>query len=233
MPADTPDLSIIIVNWNTRELLRECLRSIGRDQASGIRSQGFVAPSLTPDSWLLTPEIIVIDNASADGSVEMVQHEFPDVHLIVNESNLGFARANNCGIAASRGRYVLLLNSDTVASTDALEMLVAFMDAHPEAGVVGPRLLRPDGTAQPYAFGGDPTLSYLLRRGFNRLLRHRYLHDWDTNAIQEVDWVSGACLMVRHTAMEQAGLLDESDLHVFRGQRVVPTHPQSRLESVQ
>jgi N-acetylglucosaminyl-diphospho-decaprenol L-rhamnosyltransferase len=208
MPANTPDLSIIIVNWNTRELLGECLRSIGRDSGSGVRGQGFVAPSLTP-------EIIVVDNASADGSAEMVQREFPDVRLILNEGNLGFARANNRGIAASRGRYVLLLNSDTVASTDALEMLVAFMDAHPEAGVVSPRLLRPDGTVQPYAFGGDPTLGYLLRRGFNRLLRHRYLHDWNTSAVQEVDWVSGACLMARRAAIEQAGPLDESMFMYF------------------
>jgi N-acetylglucosaminyl-diphospho-decaprenol L-rhamnosyltransferase len=216
MPAVTPDISIIIVNWNTRELLRECLRSIGRDQGSGVRSsQGTAAPSLTTDSWPLTPEIIVIDNASADGSAEMVEREFPTVWLIVNESNLGFARANNRGIAASRGRYVLLLNSDTVATPDALEMLVAFMDAHPEAGVVGPRLLRPDGTAQPYAFGGDPTLGYLLRRGFNRLLRRRYLHDWGTNAVQEVDWVSGACLMARRAAIEQAGSLDEAMFMYF------------------
>ena len=98
--------------------------------------------------------------------------------------------------------------------TDALEMLVAFMDAHPEAGVVGPRLLRPDGTAQPYAFGGDPTLGYLLRRGCNRL-RGRYLHDWDTNAVQEVDWVSGVCMMARRAAIEQAEPLDESIFMYF------------------
>ncbi len=128
---------------------------------------------------------------------------------------MGFPRANNRGIAASRGRYVLLLNSDTVALPTRSDMLVAFMDAHPEAGVVGPRLLRPDGTAQPYAFGGDPTLGYLLRRGFNRLLRGRYLHDWDTNTIQEVDWVSGACLMVRRAAIEQAGPLDEAMFMYF------------------
>ena len=170
-------------------------------------------------------EVIVIDNASADGSVEMVQREFPDVHLIVNEGNLGFARANNRGIAASRGRYVLLLNSDTVASPAALEMLVAFMDAHPEAGVVGPRLLRPDGTAQPYAFGGDPTLGYLLRRGFNRLLRGRYLHDWDT----ERD--PGGRLGLRRvpdgpSRGDRAGRTARRiDIHVFRGQRVVPAHP--------
>ncbi len=156
MPAVDPDLSVIIVNWNTRELLRACLCPLIKDERRKTKDEPPWSLVIGPSS-----ELIVIDNASADGSVEMVQREFPDIHLIVNESNLGFARANNRGIAASRGRYVLLLNSDTVASTDALEMLVDFMDAHPEAGIVGPRLLRPDGTAQPYAFGGDPTLGYL------------------------------------------------------------------------
>ncbi|MCU0501483.1 MAG: glycosyltransferase family 2 protein [Anaerolineae bacterium] len=210
MPADTPDLSIIIVNWNTRELLRGCLAALTED---GRRK----TDSLSPPSVLRPPssvEIIVVDNASADGSVEMVQREFPDVRLILNEGNLGFARANNRGIAASRGRYVLLLNSDTVASPDALEMLVTFMDAHPEAGVVGPCLRRPDGTAQPYAFGGDPTPGYLLRRAISRL-RGRYLHDWGTTAIQEVDWVSGACLMARRAAIAQAGPLEEAMFMYF------------------
>ena len=210
MPADAPDLSVIIVNWNTRELLGECLCPLTKDERRKTKDEPPWSLVIGPSS-----ELIVIDNASADGSVEMVQREFPDIHLIVNESNLGFARANNRGIAASRGRYVLLLNSDTVASAAALDALVAFMDAHPEAGAVGPRLLRPDGTAQPYAFGGDPTLGYLLRRGFNRLLRRRYLHDWNTDAIQEVDWVSGACLMARRAAVEQAGPLDESMFMYF------------------
>ena len=145
----------------------------------------------------------------------MVRAEFPAVTLIANTENLGFARANNQGIRASQGRYVVLLNSDTVVPPGALEALVAFMDAHPEAGVVGPRLLRPDGTPQPYAFGGDPTLGYLLRRGVNRLLFRRPLHDWATDAIQEVDWVSGACLMARRAAIDQAGLLDETIFMYF------------------
>jgi N-acetylglucosaminyl-diphospho-decaprenol L-rhamnosyltransferase len=209
MHVDTPDLSIIIVNWNTRDLLRECLAALTMDDR-----RWTMEPLSSIVHRLSSTEIIVVDNGSADGSVEMVQREFPDVRLILNESNLGFARANNRGIAMSRGRYVLLLNSDTVASPAALEMLVAFMDAHSEAGVVGPRLLRPDGTAQPYAFGGDPTLGYLLYRGFSRL-RGRYLHDWETSAIQEVDWVSGACLMVRRAAIEQAGSLDEAMFMYF------------------
>jgi N-acetylglucosaminyl-diphospho-decaprenol L-rhamnosyltransferase len=210
MSADPPYLSVIIVNWNTRELLRECLAELSKDEGQRTKVVHLSSLIFGPSS-----EVIVIDNASSDGSVEMVRREFPAVRLIVNESNLGFARANNGGIAASRGRYVLLLNSDTLASASALDTLIAFMDAHPEAGVVGPRLLRPDGAPQPYAFGGDPTLAYLARRGLNRLLRRRYLHDWNTNAIQEVDWVSGACLMARRAAIEQAGPLDESMFMYF------------------
>ena len=191
------DLSVIVVSWNVVDLLRNCLHSV----AAGVRD--------------LTYEVIVADNASTDDSAAMVRAEFPTIRLIANSENLGFARANNQGIRVSQGRYVVLLNSDTVASAAALDALVAFMDAHHEAGAVGPRLLRPDGTAQPYAFGGDPTLGYLARRGLNRLLRRRYLHDWNTDAIQEVDWVSGACLMARRAAVEQAGPLDESMFMYF------------------
>jgi GT2 family glycosyltransferase len=145
----------------------------------------------------------------------MVRAGFPAVTLIANAENVGFARANNQGIRACQGRYIVLLNSDTVVPLGALAGLVAFMDAHSDAGAVGPRLLRPDGTPQPYAFGGDPTLGYLLRRGINRLLFRRPLHDWATDAVQQVDWVSGACLLARRAAIEQAGLLDENIFMYF------------------
>jgi N-acetylglucosaminyl-diphospho-decaprenol L-rhamnosyltransferase len=190
-----PDLSIVIVNWNTSQLLRQCL--------SSIKNCG--------ENW----EIVVVDNASTDDSSRMVEDEFPEAHLLLNETNLGFARANNRGIQASRGRYILLLNSDTVASEEALAYLVSFMDQHPNVGACGPRLLRLDGSPQPYAFGGDPTLFYLLARGINQLLFRRYLHDWATHTIQEVDWVSGACLMARRQAIEQVGLLDENIFMYF------------------
>lgn len=206
--AEQPVLSIIIVTWNGRELLRTCLRTLVGGEEAGVRRQ---ASGVSP----LTSEIIIVDNASTDGSAEMVRVEFGDVRLIVNAENLGFARANNIGIRASRGRYVLLLNNDTLVPPGALAALVAFMDAHPEAGAVGPRLLRPDGTPQPYAFGGDPTLGYLLRRGINRLILRCPLHDWATDTVQQVDWVSGACLMVRRAAIDQAGLLDENIFMYF------------------
>ena len=188
-------LSIIILNWNTCALLRDCLRALG---------------ALPPD-W----ELIIVDNASTDGSADMVARDFPAVQLIRNPENLGFARANNQGLCLSQRQYVLLLNSDTVVKPGALTALVRFMDEHPKAGVVSPRLLCPDGAPQPYAFGGDPTLWYLLRRGVNQLLFHRYLHDWATGLVQEVDWVSGACMLVRREAIEQVGLLDENMFMYF------------------
>ncbi len=186
-----PDLAIVIVNWNTRQLLAECLNSL------------YAHPPACPF------EVWVVDNASTDGSVDMVRQAFPEVHLVANAENLGFARANNQGIAASTGEYVLLLNSDTVTPPGALAALVGFLEEHPEAGAAGPRLLRPDGTPQPFSFGGDPAPGYLLARGFNRLVRHRYLHEWATDEIGAYDWVSGACMLVRRKAIEQVGGLDE------------------------
>nr|HID14311.1 glycosyltransferase family 2 protein [Anaerolineae bacterium] len=124
------DLSIVIVNWNVCDLLRRCLHSIlssGQQPATSI-------------------EIIVVDNGSTDGSVEMVRAEFPGVRLIANADNRGFPAANNQGIAAARGRYVLLLNPDTEVVGDALATMVAFADAHPDVGIVGPQLLNPDGS---------------------------------------------------------------------------------------
>jgi N-acetylglucosaminyl-diphospho-decaprenol L-rhamnosyltransferase len=182
-------LCIIIVNWNTADLLQDCLESL---RAGEVRLD----------------EVWVVDNASTDDSVARVAQRFPAVHLIRNSANVGFAGANNQGIAASTGEYVLLLNSDTLVPPGTVASLVRFMSEHSRVGACGPRLLRPDGTPQPYAYGGDPTLAYLLRRGLGRLLLGRSLHDWTTDRMLEVDWVSGACLLLRRAALEQVGLLD-------------------------
>jgi N-acetylglucosaminyl-diphospho-decaprenol L-rhamnosyltransferase len=191
------ELAIVIASWNVASLLANCLRSIPAG-AEGLDYQ-----------------VIVVDNASSDGSADMVARDFPAVRLIRNTENVGFGKANNQGICAGQGRYVLLLNSDTSVPAGSLTELVRFMDQHPDAGACGPRLLRPDGMPQPYAFGGDPTLGYLLVRGLKQVLFHRYLHDWTTDMVQEVDWVSGACLLVRRQAIEQVGLLDESIFMYF------------------
>jgi N-acetylglucosaminyl-diphospho-decaprenol L-rhamnosyltransferase len=192
-----PHLSVVIVSWNTAALLR-----------AGVQS-------LVAGSAGLNVEIIVVDNASQDESGPLVRREFPSVRLIQNPTNVGYARANNQGIAGSRAPYVMLLNSDTQVPPGALAGLLDFVAVHPEVGAVGPRLVRPNGSPQPYAFGGDPTISYLLARGLNRVLRRRYLHDWATPVAQPVDWVSGACLLVRRSAIEQAGPLDENIFMYF------------------
>jgi len=192
-------LAILILSWNTADLLADCLRTIPMGAAG------------------IPYHIIVVDNASTDGSPDMVARDFPTVQLIRSDSNLGFAGGNNRGLQAADPTipYILLLNSDTLIKPGALTALVRFMDEHPDAGAVGPRLLRPDGTPQSYAFGGDPTPFYLLCRGLKQLLFHRYLHDWATDKTLTVDWVSGACMLVRRAAIEQIGLLDENMFMYF------------------
>jgi hypothetical protein len=190
-------LTIIIVNWNTVDLLRDCLRTLA---ASELRAGC---------------EVIVVDNHSHDGSPEMVRREFGAVRLIANQHNPGFAYANNQGIAASQSRYVLLLNSDTRMPAGTLAALLAFMEQTPRAGVCSPRLQHPDGRPQVFAFGNDPTPRYLLRRGLWRLVCGRSLHDWATPHTQKVDWVSGACMLVRRAAIEQAGMMDDAMFMYF------------------
>ena len=163
----------------------------------------------------LACEVIVVDNASTDGSADLIAVEFPEVKLIRNRDNVGFARGNNQGIRVSQGRYVLLLNSDTLVKPDALTQLVAFMDQHAAAGAVSPRLVLPGGEPQAFVFGGDPSIGYLIKRGLYRLVLRRPSHDWHTAQIQAVDWVSGACLLVRRAAIEQVGGLDENIFMYF------------------
>jgi N-acetylglucosaminyl-diphospho-decaprenol L-rhamnosyltransferase len=201
-PAERrPDLSIVIVSWNVRDLLQSCLRSIyppdGRCDAPAI-------------------ETIVVDNVSTDGSVEMVRQDFPQVALIANAENRGFTGGSNQGIAAGRGRYVLLLNPDTKVLDDALSRMVAYMDAHPQVGALGPMLLNPDGSVQSSrrrfptpatAFFESTTLQSWFPR--HRLLRDYYVLDEPDDAIVEVDWVTGACLLARRAALDQVGALDD------------------------
>lgn len=154
--------------------------------------------------------MIVVDNASKDDSVSMVESTFPLVRVIRNTHNAGFAKANNQGILASGGRYVLLLNSDTLVPPGSLSVLMELMERHPEAGACGPRLLRGDGSIQPFSFGGDPTPGYLLRRALTHLWLRRSIHDWDADDLLNPDWVAGTCLLARREAIDQAGLMDEA-----------------------
>ncbi len=191
---------MIILNYNTRDLLRDCLRS--------------VLASSVPGGL----EVIVVDNCSRDESAEMVEREFPQVTLVRSPRNGGFAFGNNLGLRVARGRYLLLLNPDTAVPPDALATLVAFMDATPQAGACGPRLVRADGSLDLACRRSFPTpeVSFYRIVGLSRLFPRsrrfaRYnLTYLDEHELAEVDSVVGACMLVRREAMDQAGLLDET-----------------------
>ena len=191
--GDRPTLSIVIVSWNTRELLRECLESVREHP-----------PGCSFDVW-------VVDNASSDGSADMVRESFPDVRLIANEENLGFAAANNQAIAESRGEFVLLLNSDAAVRSGAIDALLAETDAHPQVGIVGARLLESDGSVQPSCQHAPSPLRDLVHLSHldGRLPGINYrTDDWDLGQARDVEVVSGACLLARRQALNDAGLLD-------------------------
>lgn len=211
-----PDLSIVIVNWNTRELLAACLCSIADCRLP-------IADCSAPNNLnhqstnLPTTEVFIIDNASSDGSAGMVRERFPWARLIENAENLGFARANNQGIAAAGGRYVLLLNSDTEVRPGALRALVDLLEAHPEAGASGPKMLNPDGSLQN-SYGSLPTvLDELLgpywadffTKPWGGLGRTLWKRAVDADATRAVDRVSFACTLIRRAALDQVGFLDE------------------------
>jgi hypothetical protein len=204
------DLSIIIVNYNTRNLLRDCLISIYDGQGN------------------INFNVVVIDNASLDDSAEMIETEFPQVILIASEVNSGFAYANNQGLRqvgfADDGpprshapRYALLLNPDTLLPPTALADMIAFMDKHPEAGAVGPKLVKPNGSLDLACRRAFPTpeVSFYRMVGLSKLfpqspLFGRYNMTFaDPDELIEVDSVVGAFMMVRQEAIAQAGLLDE------------------------
>lgn len=188
---------MVIVNWNTREELRDCLTS-----------------ALAADAG--AAEITVVDNASTDGSVEMLHGEFPGVRLIANRENLGFARASNQGIKASSGRYVLLLNPDCIVHSGAFAAIVRFGDANREVGIFGIRILNADGSVFE-SCRRFPTLAAgifrnaILARLFpnNPYVKEYLMADWDHSEVAEVDWVSGAALVARRETLDQIGILDE------------------------
>ena len=187
-------LSIIIVNWNTRDLLSDCLTSVNE-------------PALDIDL-----EVIVVDNASSDGSQKMVQNQFPEVNLISNSNNPGFAKANNQALRLCTGKYVLLLNPDAIVKPGAIEELVNFLDDFPEAGAAGARLLNPDGSLQR-STSPKPTVFREFWRLFhldNLIYFAKYpMHHWNIDQIREVDILKGACLIIRREALDGVGLLDE------------------------
>lgn len=198
------ELSIIIVSWNVVSLLGDCLRSIFG--ASG-ESSAVDVPY----------EVYVVDNASSDGTTDMVRREFPQVKLIANPANLGFTAANNIALRRCQGRYIMLLNPDTRIVGDALKTMLGYMRQHADVGVVGPQLRYADGTLQS-SRRRFPTLmtalfeSTLLQQWFprNRWAQRYYVADMPDDKAQDVDWVTGACMLARSEVISRVGLLDES-----------------------
>ncbi|MGI9089237.1 MAG: glycosyltransferase family 2 protein [Chthoniobacterales bacterium] len=195
-----PDLNIVIVNWNTRELLRECLKSV------------FAEPTG------LVLEVLVVDNASTDGSAAMVQDAFPRVRLIESGGNLGFAKGNNLAFPLCTASTILLLNPDATLRANALCILLTFLAEHPEVAAVGPKLLHPRLQLSVLGCGNQPTLRrmfnhyfFLARlfpriKAFEGLFYYIGVHD---QAPRKVGWLAGTCLMVRREVVDQVGGLSE------------------------
>lgn len=191
-------VAAIVVSWNVRDLLRQCLLSLR------------VAGQQT------SLEVWVVDNGSRDDSATMVQQEFPAVRLLVNRHNPGFAAANNQAIRASSSSYVLLLNPDAELCTDALAAMCRYLDNHPQVAVVGPQLRHDDGSVQSsrrraprLATGFLESTQLQQRLPRTWLTEHYYVADCSDAEEQPVDWLMGACLLVRRAAIDAVGLLDE------------------------
>ncbi len=193
---ERPDVSVVVVTWNAREHVERCLDSVrGRD-------------------------VVVVDNGSTDGTVELVRERFPEAR-VVEQGNVGMGGGNNAGMRVAEGRYFFLLNSDAWVEADALDRLIAFADGHPNAAVIGPKLQNPNGTLQR-SVRGEPTLWRLSTEYFfirklaprTNLLNPLYVGGFAHDAPREVDWLSGAALLVRRDAADAVGLFDE-DFFMF------------------
>lgn len=188
-----PDLSIVLVCLNNKRYLEPCLQSL---YAGGLQSRF---------------DVTVVDNGSTDGGQAMMAAQFPAVQLIQNAGNVGLGRASNQGIEATRGRYILLLNDDTLVNGLSLDAMVRFLDAHPDAAAAGGRLLNPDGSPQAY-YNNFPTLreEFLIATRLGTLLWPAYPANVSDDQVRSVGWIGSACLMLRRAALDQVGLLDDS-----------------------
>lgn len=192
-------LSVVIVNYKVRFFLEQCLHSVVK-AADG-----------------LSVEVIVVDNASGDGSVEYIRERFPSVMLVASDENLGFAKANNLAIKRSNGEYVLLLNPDTVVAEDCFREFISFMDAHPDAGGCGAYMLHTDGTFALESRRGLPTpfVAFCKMSGLSalfpksRIFGRYYMRYFDENEVNSIEIMSGAFMFLRRSALDKAGLLDE------------------------
>lgn len=192
-------LSIVIVNYKSKGLLKQCLRGIYDARIS------------------LDFEVIVVDNASGDGSDEMVKHYFPQVKMIVADQNRGFGAGNNVGLAAATGEYVLIITPDVAVFPGAVEDLHRYLVRHPEVGLVGPKLINPDGSVQTSAYLFPSFTMALFRRTpigrlphGKRQLRKYLMRDWDHNDSRAVGWVLGACFLARASTLRDVKGFDEN-----------------------
>ena len=197
-------LSIVIICWNDMKVIPNCLQSI----FAGTRSTDF--------------EVIVSDNGSTDGSPEFIRQHYPKTRIVENRANLGFAKGNNAGIAASQGEYVLILNPDTLVPEGTLDRLVEFADRHPEAGAFGCRVLNPDGSYQVSARPFPSIWGFWLAALYLRPLAYisdAFIPDdyirWKGDSEREVDWQSGCCVMFRGKVLKDLGGFDEQFFYHF------------------
>lgn len=192
-----PDVSIVIVSWNVAQLLEDCLNSVYKT---------------TPN---LSLEVIVVDSASSDDTVQMVTEKFPQANMMAQADNVGFTRGNNIGLAVAKGKYLFLLNPDTVILDDTISQMVAYLDNNPQIGIVGPHTLNSDMTHQStrrrFPTIGTAFFESTWLEGFapNNLLDRYYARDISDDSTAEVDWVQGSALMARRDVYEQIGGLDE------------------------
>lgn len=196
------DLSIIILNYNAKDFLLPCIKGIVEHTAN------------------LDYEIIVVDNASTDGSADYIEHKllprFTELKLIKSEKNNGYASGNNIGIKVAHGRHVIIMNPDIVIWKNSLKQMVEFMDDHPKVGMAGPKLLSPDGSLQYFVYRFPTPLVLLYRRTSlsrfkfaQRAIDNYLMTDWDHKDTRPVEWVQGSCIIVRKEAIDKVGLMDE------------------------
>jgi GT2 family glycosyltransferase len=187
-----PDLSIVLVCWNNKKYLEPCLDSLYKD---GLK---------------YTFDVIVVDNGSVDGSQEMLRDKFPQVKIIQNDHNVGLGRASNQGIEATLGKYILLLNNDTIVNGSSFDAMVKFLDDHSGAGAVGGKIFNLDGSIQScYNNFSTLTEEFLIATRLGELFWDGYPANVKDNQVRVVGWISSACLMLRREALNQIGLLDE------------------------
>jgi len=192
------ELSIVILNYKSKGLLKQCLKGI---------------ELLNLD---FSYEVIVVDNASGDNCKEMIKNSFPDVRFIQASENLGYAGGNNLGLKKSKGKCVMIVNPDILILTNEIPQMINYLKENPNVGILGPKLINPDGSVQYSCYRFPKFLMPFYRRTFlgklpllNKKVENYLMADWDHKTTREVDWLLGGCILIRREAMDKVGYLDE------------------------